>query len=150
MYRRNHLVIAVAASCAAMIWLSADIASADGLPSQGKFRIPQQSGSVFTVGTPIMFSKPVSDKEKIGLLVLKSVRSRERRTEKVQLSENGWKLYALRTHFGQRVDRAALLQRGSKKMPLYCMQLHTHERATCLRDADFRQTNRMKEILRDM
>ncbi len=139
---------AIALSCIAFCWLSAGIALADGLQSQNKLRVPQ--ATVLTPRTdsrghvipnqPLIVPTSVSDEEKIGMMVRRKARLLARKDRLSQGVQAAKDMNA--TNPG--TDRANLIHRGMLKQPQKCQLLHTHDRATCLRDSGLMRMNRFQ------
>ena len=139
---------AIAMSCVTFSLLTTGIALADGLQSQNKLRVPQ--ATVLTPRTdsrghvipnqPLQVPRTLSDEEKISMMVRRKARlsaRKDRQSQGVQTAKD-----SNATNPG--TDRANLIHRGMLKQPQKCQLLHTHARATCLRDAELLHMNRFQ------
>ena len=140
--------VVVPALCLAVVLSAYAPVSADGIKSQWKGRLPQ--GVVTDTGlsgTIVRNDTAASDKQKaiLGMLVRRNVRANERRykgyaaTAAEKASSSLPVVNSAPSKVLTDTERARMILKNEKVAIAKCAALHTHERATCLYQAQLKR-----------
>jgi hypothetical protein len=126
---------------------STGLVLADGIKSKDKLRSPESMDIIYSVSREQIrefsdYVRSVLREKNKDILVRVNTRLKARVVNKPSRNPSASAIIA---SIG--IDRERLVKRGKKSIPLQCQPLHTHERATCIRDTQVRQMARYAETI---